>query len=55
MTGISEILRRLYEMTALSDLIADPSFLLMYLLAFVLLYLGIVKHYEPLLDRKSVV
>ena len=49
MTGISEILRRLYEMTALSDLIADPSFLLMYLLAFVLLYLGIVKHYEPLL------
>ena len=49
MTGLSEILRRLYEMTALSDLIADPSFLLMYLLAFVLLYLGIVKHYEPLL------
>ena len=49
MEGISEILRRLYEMTALSDLIADPSFLLMYLLAFVLLYLGIVKHYEPLL------
>ena len=49
MTGISEILRRLYEMTALSDLIAAPSFLLMYLLAFVLLYLGIVKHYEPLL------
>ncbi|MBO4469737.1 MAG: sodium ion-translocating decarboxylase subunit beta [Bacteroidales bacterium] len=46
---MSEILRRLYEMTALSDLIADPSFLLMYLLAFVLLYLGIVKHYEPLL------
>ena len=36
-------------MTALSDLIADPSFLIMYLLAFVLLYLGIVKHYEPLL------
>ena len=49
MNGISDILRRLYEMTALSDLIADPSFLLMYLLAFVLLYLGIVKHYEPLL------
>ncbi|MBR6458072.1 MAG: sodium ion-translocating decarboxylase subunit beta [Bacteroidales bacterium] len=49
MEGLSEILRRLYEMTALSDLIADPSFLLMYLLAFVLLYLGIVKHYEPLL------
>ena len=29
MNGISDILRRLYEMTALSDLIADPSFLLM--------------------------
>lgn len=49
MEGLSDILRRLYEMTALSDLIADPSFLIMYLLAFVLLYLGIVKHYEPLL------
>ncbi|MBP5572293.1 MAG: sodium ion-translocating decarboxylase subunit beta [Bacteroidales bacterium] len=49
MEGFSDILRRLYEMTALSDLIADPSFLIMYLLAFVLLYLGIVKHYEPLL------
>ena len=36
-------------MTALSDLIADPSYLVMYCIAFVLLYLGIVKHYEPLL------
>ena len=36
-------------MTAISNLIADPSFLLMYLLAFGLLYLGIVKKYEPLL------
>ena len=36
-------------MTALSDLIAEPTFLLMYLLAFGLLYLGIVKKYEPLL------
>ena len=39
---MGEILDRLYHMTALSDLIADPSYLLMYLLAFVLLYLGIV-------------
>ena len=46
---MGEILDRLYHMTALSDLIADPSYLLMYLLAFVLLYLGIVKKYEPLL------
>ena len=46
---MGEILDRLYHMTALSDLIADPSYLLMYLLAFGLLYLGIVKKYEPLL------
>lgn len=36
-------------MTALSNIAADPGFILMYLIAFVLLYLGIKKHYEPLL------
>ena len=36
-------------MTALSNIIAEPSFIVMYLIAFLLLYLGIVKHYEPLL------
>ena len=41
---MSEILRNLYEMTAISDLVADPSYLVMYVIAFVLLYLGIVKH-----------
>ena len=46
---MGEILDILYHMTARSDLIADPSYLLMYLLAFGLLYLGIVKKYEPLL------
>ena len=46
---MSEILNNLYNMTALGDLIANPSFLIMYVIAFVLLYLGIVKHYEPLL------
>ncbi len=46
---MNDILTKLYEMTALSDLTADPRFLIMYLLAFVLLYLGIHKHYEPLL------
>jgi oxaloacetate decarboxylase beta subunit len=46
---MEEILSKVYDMTALSNIIADPSFLIMYLLAFVLLYLGIVKHYEPLL------
>lgn len=44
-----EILDRLYEMTAISNIAQNPSFLLMYLIAFGLLYLGIVKKYEPLL------
>ena len=46
---MEEILIKLYEMTAISNIIADPSFLVMYAIAFVLLYLGICKHYEPLL------
>lgn len=46
---MSEIFQNLYEMTAIGDLVANPSFLLMYAIAFLLLYLGIVKHYEPLL------
>ena len=49
MEGFLDTLRKLYGMTALSDLIAEPTFQLMYLLAFGLLYLGIVKKYEPLL------
>ena len=46
---MGEIFNNLYEMTAISNFIADPSYLIMYGIAFVLLYLGIVKHYEPLL------
>lgn len=49
MEGFIEILQKLYDMTALSNIIASPAYLLMYLLAFVLLYFGIVKKYEPLL------
>lgn len=44
-----EILEKLYTMTAFSSIAADPTFIIMYLLAFGLLYLGIVKKYEPLL------
>jgi oxaloacetate decarboxylase beta subunit len=44
-----EIVENLYEMTAFSNIIAEPQFLVMYLIAFVLLYLGIKKQYEPLL------
>ncbi|MBQ4408658.1 MAG: sodium ion-translocating decarboxylase subunit beta [Bacteroidales bacterium] len=43
------ILERIYGMTAFQAIIDQPSFLIMYLLAFVLLYLGIKKQYEPLL------
>lgn len=49
MNGFIEILDRLYQMTAISNIIEQPSFILMYLIAFGLLYLGIVKKYEPLL------
>lgn len=46
---MGDILDRLYEMTAISNIAENPSFLLMYFIAFGLLYLGIVKKYEPLL------
>ncbi|MBQ6964274.1 MAG: sodium ion-translocating decarboxylase subunit beta [Bacteroidaceae bacterium] len=47
---MEEILNNIYQMTAFSDIIAaNGTYLIMYLLAFVLLYLGIVKHFEPLL------
>ncbi len=46
---IYQIIDKLYSMTAFSSIIADPTFIVMYLLAFGLLYLGIVKKYEPLL------
>lgn len=46
---MEEILYNLYQMTAFSNLIAEPTYLIMYAIAFILLYLGIVKHYEPLL------
>jgi carboxybiotin decarboxylase len=44
-----EILQRLYQMTAFSSIAEDPGFLLMLLIGFFLLYLGIVKRFEPLL------
>lgn len=46
---MEEILNKIYEMTAISNIVADPRFLIMYALAFILLYLGIKKQYEPLL------
>ena len=49
MNGFADIFRKLFDMTAFSNLVDDPSSLIMYLIAFGLLYLGIVKKYEPLL------
>jgi len=47
---MEQIFENLYQMTAFSDIIAsNGTYIIMYLLAFVLLYLGIVKHFEPLL------
>ena len=44
-----EIFEKLYEMTAISNMFEYPAYLLMYLIAFLFLYLGIKKGYEPLL------
>ena len=44
-----ELLRKLYQMTALQQIGENPEYLLMIAIAFFLLYLGIKKQYEPLL------
>ncbi len=46
---MGEILSKIYGMTALGDIFANPSYLIMIALAFFLLYLGIKKGFEPLL------
>jgi sodium ion-translocating decarboxylase beta subunit len=46
---MNNIFDKLYDMTAFSNIIAEPQFLIMYAIAFILLYLGIKKQYEPLL------
>ena len=43
MDKILEALDKVYDMTAFSNIAENPLFLVMYLLAFTLLYLGIVK------------
>ena len=44
-----ELVNRIYEMTAIGDIVAAPQSLLMLAIAGFLLYLGIAKKYEPLL------
>lgn len=46
---ISTIFEKLWGMTAFSNIAEEPTFLIMYALGFLFLYLGIAKHYEPLL------
>ena len=46
---MKEIFSNIYQMTAIDNLVYNPSYLIMILLAFFLLYLGIKKKYEPLL------
>ncbi len=46
---MDNLFQKVYEMTAFNNIIEQPEFLIMYAIAFVLLYLGIKKHYEPLL------
>ncbi|MCQ2375285.1 MAG: sodium ion-translocating decarboxylase subunit beta [Salinivirgaceae bacterium] len=46
---MQEILEKIYDMTAFSGIAENPGCLVMYVLAFCLLYLGIKKGYEPLL------
>ena len=49
MDFVNTIFQNLWDMTAFSNIAADPRFIIMYLLGFLFLYLGIAKHYEPLL------
>ena len=49
MDFINTIFSNLWSMTAFSNIADDPRFIIMYLLGFLFLYLGIAKHYEPLL------
>ena len=49
MDVLEEIIKKVYEMMAINAIIDNPQFLIMYALAFVLLYLGIKKEFEPLL------
>lgn len=44
-----EIFKHLFEMTAIGDLVYNPGTLIMLFIGLLLIYLGIVKKYEPLL------
>ena len=46
---MNDIFEKLYDMTAFNSFVTEPQFLIMYVIGFILLYLGIKKQYEPLL------
>jgi oxaloacetate decarboxylase beta subunit len=46
---MEDLFQKVYDMTAFGNIIDKPQFLIMCAIAFGLLYLGIKKHYEPLL------
>ena len=47
--NIFDILGKIFSESGFAGLIEDPRYLVMIIVAFVLLYLGIHKKYEPLL------
>ncbi|MDX1666596.1 MAG: sodium ion-translocating decarboxylase subunit beta [Saprospiraceae bacterium] len=44
-----EIIQKLFDMTALGELMQEPGALIMIMIGLLFMYLGIVKRYEPLL------
>ncbi len=44
-----EFLKKIIDMTSFGELISQPEYLVMLLISILLLYLGIIKKYEPLL------
>ena len=48
---MNEIFENLYDMTAFSNIIAEPQFLIMYAIAFVLLYLGCLLYTSDAADE----
>ncbi len=44
-----EVLQEIYNMTAIGEMIDKPTSLIMIAISFIMLYLGVVKRFEPLL------
>jgi len=44
-----EVLQELYNMTAIGEMVEQPSSLIMILISLIMMYLGVIKRFEPLL------